>query len=75
MKTVKTKKGSELPLINLKGKDYLMVAYRLQWLTEDIENYTIDTSTTAKTEDYATVMAKVCINDNTGNINNNIDIH
>jgi uncharacterized protein involved in propanediol utilization len=42
-KTVKTPKGTELPLINLKGKDYLQVAHRLQWLNEAVENFTIET--------------------------------
>ena len=34
MKTVQTPKGTVLPLTNLKGKDYLMVAYRIQWFNE-----------------------------------------
>jgi hypothetical protein len=41
-KTVKTPKGTELPLMNLKGKDYLMVAYRLQWLVEEEKNFRIE---------------------------------
>lgn len=43
MKSVKTKKGTELPLMSLKGKDYLMVAYRLQWLVEEEPNFKIET--------------------------------
>lgn len=42
-KTIKTSKGNDLPLMNLKGKDYLQVAYRLQWLADDIESYEIET--------------------------------
>lgn len=61
MKTVKTKKGTELPLLELRGKSYLQVAHRLQWLTEDVENYTIETVTTKSTDDMATVMAKISI--------------
>lgn len=68
MKTVKTKKGSELPLINLKGKDYLMVAYRLQWLTEDVESYTIKTRATTATPETATVEAEISIFDTAGKL-------
>lgn len=35
MKTVKTQKGTELPLIQLKGKDYLEVKYRIAWFREE----------------------------------------
>jgi hypothetical protein len=43
MKTVKTPKGTVLPLTNLKGKDYLMVAYRIQWFTEEVPMFHIST--------------------------------
>lgn len=33
-KTFKTKSGTELPLLNLKGKEYLQVAHRLVWFRE-----------------------------------------
>lgn len=42
-KTVNTPKGTKLPLVNLKGKDYLMVAYRIQWFNEEVPNFYIDT--------------------------------
>lgn len=41
-KTITTKKGSVLPLMQLKGKDYLIVAHRLVWLVDDEESYTTD---------------------------------
>ncbi len=44
MKTVQTKKGTVLPLTNLKGKDYLMVAYRILWFTEEVPNFHISTN-------------------------------
>ena len=44
MKTVKTKKGTDLPLMRLKGKDYLQVAHRIQWFTEEEQRYTIQTN-------------------------------
>lgn len=43
MKTVQTKKGTVLPLTNLKGKDYLMVAYRIQWFSEEVPSFHINT--------------------------------
>ena len=44
MKTVKTNKGTLLPLMSLKGKDYLQVAHRIQWFTEEEERYSITTN-------------------------------
>lgn len=44
MKTVQTKKGTVLPLTNLKGKDYLMVAYRIQWFAEEVPNFHVSTT-------------------------------
>ena len=67
-KTVKTTKGTELPLVNLKGKSYLMVAYRLQWLAEEIEKYIIETSILTSDEDHATVKATIVILDNEGKV-------
>jgi hypothetical protein len=34
-KSFKTGKGTELPLLTLKGKEYLQVAHRLVWFRED----------------------------------------
>ena len=43
MKTFKTAKGTELPLIDLKGKDYLQVAHRLVWFREEHPDWSINT--------------------------------
>ncbi len=43
MKTFKTPKGTELPLTDLRGKDYLMVAYRLVWFREENPRFSIKT--------------------------------
>lgn len=43
MKTVKTAKGTELPLLNLKGKAYLQIAHRIQWFVEENSHYQINT--------------------------------
>lgn len=38
-----TAKGTELPLLNLKGKDYLEVKYRLVWFREEHPDWSIET--------------------------------
>ena len=43
MKTFKTKAGTELPLLDLRGKDYLQVAHRLVWFREEHPTWTIKT--------------------------------
>lgn len=68
MKTVKTQKGTELPLTNLKGKDYLMVAYRLQWLTEDVPNYDISTELLSVTDDQTLAKATITLYDKEGKV-------
>lgn len=60
MKTVKTEKGTVLPLISLKGKDYLQVAHRLQWFVEQNTRYTISTEFVSITTDET--VARVTIN-------------
>lgn len=68
MNSVKTEKGTVLPLVSLKGKDYLQVAYRLQWLTERYARYTIDTNVLALTEEGATVRSQITVLDESGNV-------
>ena len=46
MNTFKTKKGTELPLTDIKGKDYLQVAYRLVWFREEHPDWSIFTEIT-----------------------------
>lgn len=67
-KTVKTPKGTELPLINLKGKDYLMVAYRIQWFNEEVPNFVIDTNYLLLTDDQTVAQAMVTILDKDGKV-------
>lgn len=62
MKTVNTPKGTALPLISLKGKDYLQVAHRLIWFNEVVERFTMDTFVHAgSNEDKSTVTATVSV--------------
>jgi hypothetical protein len=43
-KVYKTEKGTELPLLNLRGRDYLEVKYRLVWFREDRPDWSIETN-------------------------------
>lgn len=43
MNSFKTKKGTEIPLLNLKGKDYLQVPWRVLWMREEHPAWTIRT--------------------------------
>ncbi len=42
-KTFKTPKGTELPFLNLQGKDYLQIVHRIVWFREQYPQWTIDT--------------------------------
>lgn len=64
MKTFKTPKGTELPLISLKGKDYLTVPYRVLWFREDKPDWRIETEFVHLTDESAT--AKATIKDQNG---------
>jgi hypothetical protein len=58
MKT--TQKGTELPLMNLKGKDYLEVKYRLVWFREEYPNGSIQTEV-VENGDVATAKATIAV--------------
>lgn len=64
-KTVKSPKGNDLPLTNLKGKDYLMVAYRIQWLNEDpnVGSFDIQTSFSQISDEQTVAHCKVILYD------------
>jgi hypothetical protein len=65
MNTFKTIKGTELPLMELKGKPYLQVAHRLVWFREEHPNWSIETE--VKTGDKG-CLSKAIIKDETGRI-------
>lgn len=71
-KTVATPKGTLLPLINMKGKDYLQVAHRLQWLNEAEARFTISSDIighiTEQGQEQATIKSTVLIFDEQGRI-------
>ena len=66
MKTVSTPKGTALPLVNLKGKDYLMVGHRLQWFNEVEQRFRIETEFLLITEEQTVARAKVTVFDTEG---------
>jgi hypothetical protein len=55
----KTAKGTELPLLNLKGREYLEVKYRLVWFREDHPDWSIETELNAVTDSSAYAKAVV----------------
>lgn len=59
MKTFKTPKGTELPLLNLRGKDYLQVAHRIVWFREEMPKGRIVPKWIKVEEDYAICSATV----------------
>lgn len=62
----RTDKGTELPLLNLKGKQYLEVKYRLVWFREEHPMWSIETQLVSVTDTSA--YAKATIRDETGRI-------
>jgi hypothetical protein len=64
----KTSKGTELPLLNLKGKEYLMVAHRLVWLEEEVESYNINTEMVQLTDTHAVVKTTLTTFDKDGRV-------
>lgn len=65
---VVTKKGTHLPLLNLKGKKYLMIAYRIQWLNEEVENFSITTEFLIMTDEETVAKATVVLMDKDGKV-------
>lgn len=56
-----TKKGTKLPILNLKGKDYLQVAHRLQWFVEENPKFKIETNFLRQEEDATTAKAIITV--------------
>jgi hypothetical protein len=61
MKTFKTPKGTELPLRDFRGKDYLDVQYRVLWMREEHPDWGIETEFVQLNQDIA--IAKATIRD------------
>ena len=59
MQTWKTPKGTELPMLDLRGKSYLQVAWRLVWFREEHPKWTIETAPVETTATSAFFCAKI----------------
>lgn len=66
MKSFKTPKGTELTLLDLRGKDYLEVKYRLVWFREVHPLWAIETELVSSSE--KATLAKATIKDESGRI-------
>ena len=62
----RTPHGTELPLLSLRGKEYLEVKYRLVWFREEHADWSIETEILAVTENNA--YARATIRDEQGRI-------
>lgn len=69
-KSFKTEKGTELPILNLKGKEYLQVAHRLVWFREEHPRGTIRTTMVAQggegKDEFAVFRAEIMIDTDKG---------
>ncbi len=65
-KTHKTAKGTELPILNLRGRDYLEVKYRLVWFREEHPTWSIETEFVSVTATAA--CAKAIVRDEKGRV-------
>jgi hypothetical protein len=59
MSTFKTPKGTELPFLNLKGKQYLLVAHRLIWMREEKPLWAIESRIVSVDSEMAIVEATI----------------
>lgn len=66
MRNYKTAKGTELPLLNLQGKQYLEVKFRLVWFREDHPDWSIETELISVTD--VSAYARATIRDEKGRI-------
>jgi hypothetical protein len=58
-RTFRTPKGTELPILNLRGKEYLEVKYRIVWFREDHPEWAIETELLSVTDNNAYARATV----------------
>lgn len=65
-RSYRTPRGTELPLLSLRGKEYLEVKYRLVWFREEHPDWSIETEILSVTE--ASAYARATIRDETGRI-------
>lgn len=61
-----TPKGTELPFLDLRGKSYLQIAFRLVWMREEHPDWSITTEPVTLDAKYA--LFKATITDNNGRV-------
>jgi hypothetical protein len=66
LRTYRTPKGTELPLLNLRGREYLEVKYRLVWFREEHPDWAIETELLSVTDQSA--YARAAIKDESGRV-------
>lgn len=66
MRHYRTSKGTELPLLNLRGKEYLEVKYRLVWFREDHPDWSIETELLSVTD--VSAYARATVRDDSGRV-------
>ena len=66
LRTYRTPKGTELPLLNLRGREYLEVKYRLVWFREEHPDWAIETELLSVTADSA--YARAVVKDDSGRV-------
>jgi len=59
MSFFKTPAGTQLPFLNLKGKEYLQISHRLVWFREVHADWTIQTSIVSTDKTQSTVRAEI----------------
>ncbi|MES2964601.1 MAG: hypothetical protein V4760_11975 [Bdellovibrionota bacterium] len=65
-RSYRTPKGTELPLLNLRGREYLEVKYRLVWFREEHADWAIETELLSVTQESA--YARAVIKDEKGRV-------
>jgi hypothetical protein len=65
-RSYRTPKGTDLPILNLRGKEYLEVKYRLVWFREDHPDWAIETELLSVSEESA--YARATIKDSQGRV-------
>lgn len=65
-RTYRTPKGTDLPILSLRGKDYLEVKFRLVWFREEHPDWSIETEILSATENSA--YARATIKDEQGRV-------
>lgn len=65
-KTLTTKRGTVLPLANLKGKEYLLVAHRIVWFAEENSSYKTEVLLPSVSEEATLAQVTVSILNDSG---------